>query len=412
MKKSFLALAVAALAATSIASTASATTVYDKDGTSMAVYGRVQSVYYSEQQSGVSNDEGSFNSSARLGVDVRTPLTSGIAAFAKAEWEGANGNNKNDEEDGFDARYLWVGLDFGQFGQVKVGKFEEAIKYAIGPTDHWEDSGCTGLAGNDDRREGVVQYQWSGYGVDAFLSYAFAKDNEHLDGAYFATKGENVDIDYSVSGALGYTSPDVLFGPIGIRAGFLYGKFADGDTNVFRRDDNGNITGGANNVYYTELDKNGNTEYTVYDDYTQYAVSAFWGSLAQGPYVAAVYQQREFSGNVMYADRSSVSGATSPDYTVKGYEFTCAYTFANGLRLATGYEVQNVDFDDESDDIKAATVPVLALWRVNPNFDVWAEARFDAGTDDDQSKNGKNFDRDVGTSYAEDFFALGIRYNF
>ena len=407
MKKSFLALAVAALAATSIASTASATTVYDKDGTSMAIYGRVQSVYYSEQQSGVSNDEGSFNSSARLGVDVRTPLTSGIAAFAKAEWEGANGNNTVDTADGFDARYLWVGLDFGQFGQVKVGKFEEAIKYAIGPTDHWEDSGCTGLAGNDDRREGVVQYQWSGYGVDAFLSYAFAKDNEQLDGAYFANNRETVDIDYSVSAALGYTSPDVLFGPIGIRAGFLYGKFADGDSNIFG--ENGAL---GNNVYGVERDQSGNiTEYTVYDDYTQYAVSAFWGSLAQGPYVAAVYQQREFSGNVMYADRSSVSGATSPDYTVKGYEFTCAYTFANGLRLATGYEVQELDYDDDSADVKAATVPVLALWRVNPNFDVWAEARFDAGTDDDKN-GGKNFDRDVGTTYAEDFFALGVRYNF
>ncbi|HIX57416.1 MAG TPA: porin [Candidatus Anaerobiospirillum pullistercoris] len=410
MKKSFLALAVAALAATSIASTASATTVYDKDGTSMAIYGRVQSVYYSEQQSGVSNDEGSFNSSARLGVDVRTPLTSGIAAFAKAEWEGANGNNKNDEDDGFDARYLWVGLDFGQFGQVKVGKFEEAIKYAIGPTDHWEDAGCTGLAGNDDRREGVVQYQWSGYGVDAFLSYAFAKDNEHLDGAYFVPNRdearETVDIDYSVSAALGYTSPDVLFGPIGIRAGFLYGKFADGDSNIF-----GSNGAPGNNVYYAEPDQNGNTEYTVYDDYTQYAVSAFWGSLAQGPYVAAVYQQREFAGNVIYADRSSVPNVTSPDYTVKGYEFTCAYTFANGLRLATGYEVQELDYDDDSADVKAATVPVLALWRVNPNFDVWAEARFDAGTDDDEN-GGKNFDADVGTTYAEDFFALGIRYNF
>lgn len=410
MKKSFLALAVAALAATSIASTASATTVYDKDGTSMAIYGRVQSVYYSEQQSGVSNDEGSFNSSARLGVDVRTPLTSGIAAFAKAEWEGANGNNKNDEDDGFDARYLWVGLDFGQFGQVKVGKFEEAIKYAIGPTDHWEDAGCTGLAGNDDRREGVVQYQWSGYGVDAFLSYAFAKDNEHLDGAYFVPNRdearETVDIDYSVSAALGYTSPDVLFGPIGIRAGFLYGKFADGDSNIF-----GSNGAPGNNVYYAEPDQNGNTEYTVYDDYTQYAVSAFWGSLAQGPYVAAVYQQREFAGNVIYADRSSVPNVTSPDYTVKGYEFTCAYTFANGLRLATGYEVQEVDYDDDSADVKAATVPVLALWRVNPNFDVWAEARFDAGTDDDEN-GGKNFDADVGTTYSEDFFALGLRYNF
>ena len=374
MKKSFLALAVAALAATSIASTASATTVYDKDGTSMAIY---------------------------------TPLTSGIAAFAKAEWEAANGNNTVDTNDGFDARYLWVGLDFGQFGQVKVGKFEEAIKYAIGPTDHWEDSGCTGLAGNDDRRESVVQYQWSGYGVDAFLSYAFAKDNEQLDGAYFATTRETVDIDYSVSAALGYTSPDVLFGPIGIRAGFLYGKFADGDSNVFG--DNGTR---GNNVYWQGTDRNGNTVYDVYDDYTQFAVSAFWGSLAQGPYVAAVYQQREFSGNEIYANRASVPNADSPDYTVKGYEFTCAYTFANGLRLATGYEVQSIDFDDDSADVDAATIPVLALWRVNPNFDVWAEARFDAGTDDDQNDPEKNFDKVAGTTYAEDFFALGIRYNF
>lgn len=412
MKKSFLALAVAALAATSIASTASATTVYDKDGTSMAIYGRVQSVYYSDQQSGVSNDEGSFNSSARLGVDVRTPLTSGIAAFAKAEWEGANGNNVPDNQDAFDARYLWVGLDFGQFGQVKVGKFEEAIKYAIGPTDHWEDAGCTGLAGNDDRREGVVQYQWSGYGVDAFLSYAFAKDAEQLDGAYFAQSYETVDIDYSVSAALGYTSPDVLFGPIGVRAGFLYGKFADGAENTVNVDSQGNVSVGRN-VYWIEQDgPNSPLEYNIYDDYTQFAVSAFWGSLAQGPYVAAVYQQREFTGNTVYANGASVPNESSADYTVKGYEFTVAYTFANGLRLATGYEVQTIDFDDDSADVDAATIPVLALWRVNPNFDVWAEARFDAGTDDDE--NGPNFDETTGghTTYAENFFALGLRYNF
>ena len=396
MKKSFLALAVAALAATSIASTASATTVYDKDGTSMAIYGRVQSVYYSDQQSGVSNDEGSFNSSARLGVDVRTPLTSGIAAFAKAEWEAANGNDEIDTEDGFDARYLWVGLDFGQFGQVKVGKFEEAIKYAIGPTDFFEDSACTGLAGNDDRRESVVQYQWSGYGVDAFLSYAFAKDNEHLDGAYF--NGENVDIDYSVSGALGYTSPDVLFGPIGVRAGFLYGQLADNPQ------ENGN-----NIADLTRVGGNVQGVDVWLDDYTQFAVSAFWGSLAQGPYVAAAYQQRDFGTNVK---ANGVSTNANLDYTVSGYEFTVAYTFANGLRLATGYETQKVELDDADGDVDAATIPVLALWRVNPNFDVWAEARFDAGTDDDEN-GGPNFDKTTNnTTYAENFFALGLRYNF
>ena len=78
MKKSFLALAVAAVAATALSSVASATTVYDKDGNSLDIYGRVQSVYYSDKWSGVSNEEGSFKTSARLGLDLRTQLTSGI----------------------------------------------------------------------------------------------------------------------------------------------------------------------------------------------------------------------------------------------------------------------------------------------------------------------------------------------
>ena len=398
MKKSFLALAVAAVAATALSSVASATTVYDKDGNSLDIYGRVQSVYYSDKWSGVSNEEGSFNTSARLGLNLRTQLTSGIAGFANAEWEAANGDNAPDGEDGFDARYLFVGLDFGQFGQVQVGKFEEAIKYAISPTDFFEDSGSVGLAGNDDRRESVVQYQWSGYGVDAFLSYAFAKDNEQLDGAYF--NGENVDIDYSVSAALGYTSPDVLFGPIGVRAGFIYGKLADGADNT------------KNAIGYDPTTTTPDAVYPWLDDYTQFAVSAFWGSLDVGPYVAAMYQQRDFGTEVRANNGASVAGASAQDYTVQGFEFTVAYTFTNGLKLATGYEMQTIDFDYDRDDVDAAVVPVMAIWSINPNFDVWAEARFDAGTDDDENADGVNFDRYADTNYAENVFSLGLRYNF
>ena len=397
MKKSFLALAVAAVAATALSSVASATTVYDKDGNSLDIYGRVQSVYYSDKWSGVSNEEGSFNTSARLGLNLRTQLTSGIAGFANAEWEAANGDNAPDGEDGFDARYLFVGLDFGQFGQVQVGKFEEAIKYAISPTDFFEDSGSVGLAGNDDRRESVVQYQWSGYGVDAILSYAFAKDNEQLDGAYF--NGENVDIDYSVSAALGYTSPDVLFGPIGVRAGFIYGKLADGADNT------------KNAIGYDPT-TTPDAVYPWLDDYTQFAVSAFWGSLDVGPYVAAMYQQRDFGTEVRANNGASVAGASAQDYTVQGFEFTVAYTFTNGLKLATGYEMQTIDFDYDRDDVDAAVVPVMAIWSINPNFDVWAEARFDAGTDDDENADGVNFDRYADTNYAENVFSLGLRYNF
>lgn len=391
MKKSLLALAVAALAA---ASTVSATTVYDKDGTSLSVYGRIQAVWYSNDVSGVSNDQNSINASGRLGLDLRTQLTSGVAGFAKAEWEDANGNNKNDENDGFDARYLWVGVDFGQFGQIKAGKFEEAIKYAISPTDQFDDWGCTGLAGNDDRREGVIQYQWSGYGVDAIASYAFAKDNEHLDGAYFV--GENVDLDASWSVALGYTSPDVVFGPIGVRVGYAGGNFAD---NV----NNGSGTGTDRVPATNENNIVGNF---YYDSYSQWALSAFWGKLNIGPYVAAVYQCRSF-------DLNPLAGYTgNRDYDVSGWEFIFGYSFANGVTIRTGYETQNIDIDNSPVDVDAATVPVYVNWQINPQFNVWAEARFDAGTDTDNNNVYKDFDAVAGTTYAENVFSIGTRYTF
>lgn len=376
MKKSLLALAVAALAATS---TASATTVYDKDGTSLAVYGRVQTVFYSDKASDVSGEEASINASGRLGVDLRSQITSGIAAFARAEWEAANGNNVEDKTDGFDARYLWVGLDFGKAGSLKVGKFEPAIKYAISQTDIFDDWGCAGLAGNDDRREGVVQYQWSGFGFDAIASYVFAKDNEHIDGAYAIS--EIADMKNTVSLAVGYTSPDVVFGPIAVRAGYEHGEFNDAE----------NTNQAKPNVFY--------------DDYDQFAVGISWGSLDLGPYVAAQFQQRAFTTS------TNLANTATPDYTVTGYEFAAGYSFANGVAVRAGYNAQNYEIDGDV-DVDAATIPVYVNWQLNPQFNVWAEARFDANTDDEQLNDNKNFDKIVRTNFAENVFSAGLRYVF
>lgn len=400
MKKSFLALAVAALAATSIASTASATTVYDKDGTSLSVFGRVQTVFYSDKKSGVSGEEASINASARLGVDLRSQITSGIAAFARAEWDGSDGNNIQDggSEDHFKTRYLWVGLDFGQAGSLKVGKFEPAIKYAISQTDIFDDYGCAGLAGNDDKREGVVQYQWSGYGFDAIASYIFAKDNEHVDGAYGIE--ENAGMKNTISLAVGYTSPDVVFGPIAVRAGYEHGNFNDAA-------DNQAYVVSFNNVG----DKVYNNLPLAYDDYDAFAVGVSWGSLDLGPYVGAVYQQREFSTTKV---TGAPAGTPTPDQKVSGYEFAVAYSFANGVTARTGYMAKTVEVDG-GDDVKAAVVPVYANWQINPQFNVWAEARFDAGTDDSKDANGKNFDAGtnfVETGYGENVYSAGMRYVF
>ena len=374
MKKSFLALAVAALAATSIASTASATTVYDKDGTSLSVFGRVQTVFYSDKTNNVSGEESTIKASARLGVDLRTQINSSIAAFARAEWDGADSDGK----DTFEARYLWVGLDFGQAGSLKIGRFEPAIKYAISQTDIFDDWGSTGLLGNDDKREGVVQYQWSGYGFDAIASYIFAKDGEHIDGAY--QTGETVNMKNTVSLAVGYTSPDVVFGPIAVRAGYEHGNVNDAVPSVF----NTNLS---------------------YDDYDALAVGVSWGSLDLGPYVGAVYQQREFSTT------TTAANTATPDYKTSGYEFAVGYSFANGVTARTGYMSKTVEVDG-GDDADAAVVPVYANWQINPQFNVWAEARFDAGTDD--SVTGSNFAAATNgaESYNENVYSAGMRYVF
>ena len=147
MKKSLLALAVAALA---VSSAASAAPIYDKEGVSVDVYGRVQAVYYSQDSGNNAQsaaNDGNLNASSRLGFNFRSELSSWATAFANVEWQNAD----DDANDDFNSRYLWVGVDFGQFGAIKFGKFEDAVKYVIATTDIFDDWGCNGQLGNDDR---------------------------------------------------------------------------------------------------------------------------------------------------------------------------------------------------------------------------------------------------------------------
>lgn len=396
MKKSLLALAVSAVAAASIASTASATTVYDKDGTSIALYGRVQSVFYSNEQSSTldANGEGkaSIKSSARFGFDLRTQLTPGVAGFAKGEWEMGNGDNQANDGSEYAARYLWVGTDFGQFGQIKFGKFEEAVKYALFATDIFEDYGGYGYSGNDDRREGVVQYQWSGNGIDALVSYQFAKQNDHVDGAYQSVSPETLDIDYSVSAAVGYTSPDVVFGPIAVRAGYSHAEF---------------IKNAASNQ--VGFDPTTNTSLAQYKSYDQWALGASWGNLNLGPYIGAQFQQRKFDLDTFAVTPEETNGSATAKVT--GYEFAAGYAFANGVWVRTGYQVQEYEVAD-SPKVKGATIPVFVMWNLNSQFQVWGEARFDAGTDNSADKNFAVATSGVYNNLDKNVFSVGMRYNF
>ena len=381
MKKSLLALAIAAVAAAS--TSASAATIYSKDGTSIDAYGRVMAVYYSQDygNGNTASNDGNFNSSSRLGFNFRSEINQYMAAIANVEWEMAAENGTTQ------SRYTWVGADFGQFGLVKVGKFEDAVKYVIETTDIFEDAGCRGQLGNDDRRSGMFGYYWSGWGVDANVTVGTAKDDQHVDGAFWTdiepgddSSEEEADIKLSYALSLGYTTPDVLFGPISIKAGFGGANFQDND---------------AADNFGTDYASN------QYDKYTQWAASVTWGG-DEGLYVSFMGQARDFTMT------ENANNEGYDDYTLTGFEFAVGYNFASGVTLLTGYNYMKIDMDGaDNADSKGSVIPVYALYQINPNFRVWAEARFDAGTDEE-------YEEDTDGTYAldENVFSVGCRYTF
>ena len=376
MKKSLLALAVAAFAASS----ASAAVVYDQDGTSLAVGGRLQAVVYS-QDAGSHNDnnakDASIQSSARLNIAMRTQLTDGIAGFGFVEWDAADHNQR---ANAFSARDLYLGADFGAYGQLQAGRFRDAVYQGVeSVTDIFDDWGCDGQLGNDDRRDGMIMYSWSGYGVDFKAAYESAKDGQQIDGAFLHGAGETLDVKNGFSVSLGYTSPDVLFGPISVKAGYGYVRFQDDMGAGYWKD--GSLTANRD-----------------YDNYKQWAAALSWGTKAAGPMIAVMYQSRDFTLN-----------GDANDYAVSGLEAVVGYGFDNGVAIRAGWEWMNID-EDNGYDGDAYTIPVYVNYQINPNFNVWAEARFDAGTDDGKD----SFDAQTGgkTFFEENVYSVGARYTF
>ena len=400
MKKSLLALAIAAVAAAS--TSASAATIYSKDGTSIDAYGRVMAVYYSQDYANgnTASNDGNFNSSSRLGFNFRSEINSLVTAVANVEWEMA-------AEDGTTkSRYTWVGADLGQYGLLKIGKFEDAVKYVIGPTDVFEDAGCNGLLNNDDRRSGMFMYSWSHAGFDVNASYGTAKDDQQVDGAFWTggealdpddAAKESADIKSSYAFSVGYTTPAVLFGPISIKAGFGGAQFQE-------HEDADNYAGLGTGDYRNN----------AYDNYEQWAASISWGTLGQGLYTAVAFQTRSFD---FYGNGTSViNGIDANEYDVTGAEFVISYGFANGVTLIGGYNWMEVDYDfvaganvnNISSDAKSSVIPVIAQWQIIPSLKVWAEARFDAGTDDEYAA----YTNGVYAHNDENVFALGAKYTF
>ena len=366
MKKSLLALAVV-LAATS--ATASAATVYDKDGTTLTVGGRVQSVFYNGFYKKAGYKDASLVNSSRFSVAGNTKVNDYLSVLAFSEWDMADGNKQTG--DNLKSREQYVGADFGSFGKLIAGKTLDSTRQVMATTDIFEYVDVQNDTGiNGDRRNGLFRYDYNNNGLFASVTYETASDNQTIFGQKF-------DVQNGYAVALGYTFDNVVFGPLAIKAGF---NFIDGQKDDF---EGVNFKNRINNA------KN-------------FATSIAWGSSSEGIYLAALY----YSQKIDYQQGKAASvtdNRVKDNFDRKGYEFTAGYGFDNGIGVYTGYQTQQLKKKyygyTEKDNYDLRRVPVQVKYTYNPNFKVWAEAEFDANSDDNYTGTARGTEFNVGARY-------------
>jgi len=150
MKKTFLAIAIAAGVAAPFAANADDATVYGKVHMS---FGSVDNGSYSNYQV--------RSHASRLGFKGSEDLGDGMSATYKLEYE-VNPDSDNGVTAGIKRRNQYVGLK-GGFGEVRVGRHDTPLKMAQGKFDQFNDTdadikGKLGISQGENRVDNAIAY--------------------------------------------------------------------------------------------------------------------------------------------------------------------------------------------------------------------------------------------------------------
>ncbi|MDH2925506.1 putative porin [Nicoletella semolina] len=174
MKKTLVALAVTAFAAS-----ASAVTLYEKDGTEVKFDGSVRLLLSksSETEGRKTTDKHSTlkNDGSRVGVSVNQKLDNGLYALARAELRLNNAANDAHGFGGVKAHRAYVGLGKKELGQVTFGNqvtAADGVGQASFANAFGVDSSALTTSGAS-----VLRYEYKGVeGLKLGASYSFAAD--------------------------------------------------------------------------------------------------------------------------------------------------------------------------------------------------------------------------------------------
>ncbi|GED42342.1 porin [Cobetia marina] len=162
MKKTLLATAIAGAAALA-ATSASAATVYNQDGTKLDIYGNVQLAYgYVDQLGGDPESELADNGST-FGAKGEHKINDDIVGYFKAEWEYDADESKGTGNGLNDGDQSYVGAK-GSFGDARIGSWDQLmddwIQDPISNNEYFDlTDSSTQIDGDSQTREGnKLQY--------------------------------------------------------------------------------------------------------------------------------------------------------------------------------------------------------------------------------------------------------------
>ncbi|WP_163576925.1 porin [Halomonas faecis] len=123
MKKTLLATAIAGAM---VASAAQAATVYDQDGKSIDLSGRIGMGV----QSGYDGNSDFVTAGSRLKLDVANQVSDDLRFFGHVEWRFTS--DERDQDSGFsEVRHAWIGAESANWGTLQAGNFDNIYKLQV-----------------------------------------------------------------------------------------------------------------------------------------------------------------------------------------------------------------------------------------------------------------------------------------
>ena len=307
-KKTLLSVAIA----TVLAGSAQAATIYDKDGNSFAVGGRIQanlnSVAFSE------SDKVDIEGYGRFNLDGKSKISDDLTAVAFAEWDIAT---ESSQDGTFNTRFAYVGVESGTFGSLRAGRDYTSMYNVVGATDMFIDIGsdATTFWSLGGRQEGQAIYKYTA-------------DNFYFGGSYQTSSLDGVKGGFALSTGVNFD----LCMPFAFNVGYDNYEFA---------------------------------ETSDFDSLYSVATSLSLGTFGEGLYTAAMYQFTEAELKTAVADET----ASAPYGHGHSVEVVAGYGFENGLGLLAGYS--SLRSDGRS---AVSNVNLEVSYQVTSNFIVYSEA--------------------------------------